>query len=332
MASPPVRIAAIDIGTLTIRLAVAEVEPTQQDFRLIQRQRAITHLGQGLVGTGNLAPEPMSRSLQVLAEYAHRLKQCNVTATRAVATAAVRQARNRQVFLDQAARQTGLAIELLTPHQEAQLSLDGVLSALKLPPQNCATVVVFDVGGGSTEWAWLAPGHKPVFSSLPLGASILTQTWINGDPPSAASLVALQAEVQRQLKQLPEPYDAGTVTQGQLRLVGTAGTVTTLAAMQLKMVKYDPDRINNLVLRRATVDHLVRRLANLPETERARLPGLEPAKAGVIVAGALIIQGILEFFQKDRLIVIDAGLLEGILLQLVKEIRPEFCPGQKYLL
>ncbi|MBW1952328.1 MAG: Ppx/GppA family phosphatase [Deltaproteobacteria bacterium] len=313
-------IAAIDIGSLTIRLAIAEVGVDPPDLRLIHTKREITHLGQGLVQTGNLAPEAVDLSLAVLAEFVRDLRQFKVVASRAVATQAVRQARNRQAFLDQICRQTGLGVEVLSPAQEARLSLAGVLSVLTPADEVDRPLVVFDVGGGSTEWALVIPGQDMCFASLPLGVSTLTQRWLASDPPGNAELAALRTAIRHQLEQLPGVYFADYLLRTQPRLVGTAGTVTTLAAMSLGMTVYEPSRINNLVLTRATVDRLSGQLTVLTEAERARLPGLEPGKAGVIVAGALIIQKILEFFQQASLVVIDAGLLEGLLLQIAKEI------------
>lgn len=315
-----VTIAAIDIGSLTIRLAIAALGTTAGNLQLLLRRRAITHLGQGLVPTGYLAPVPMARSLAVLNEFSRDLRQFKVAANRAVATQAVRQARNRRTFLDQLYQQTGLNVEVLNPAQEAGLSLAGVLSVLTPAAEDNQPLLVFDVGGGSTEWALVLPGQQAIFASLPLGASTLTQRWLVNDPPTKAELLALRAEIQHQLRQLPETFLSNPRLRGRWRLVGTAGTVTTLASISLGMTDYAPQRINNLVISRATVDRLTGQLVTRSEAERSQLPGLEPGKAGVIVAGALIIQEILALYQRASLVVIDAGLLEGVLLQLAEEI------------
>lgn len=309
----------MDIGSLTIRLAIAEIGADWPNLRLIHTKREITHLGQGLVRSGSLTPEAMARSLAVLAEFNQDLQRYEVAAARAVATQAVRQARNRPAFLEQIYQQTGLRVEVLSPEQEARLSLAGVLSVLT-PAEDNRPVVVFDVGGGSTEWALLLPGESPRFTSLPMGASTLTQRYLASDSPSNADLAALRTRIQRHLSRLAETFFPESGLKARPRLVGTAGTVTTLGAMFLGMRIYQPQKINNLVLTRSTVDRLAGQMAALTEAERAALPGLEPGKAGVIVAGALIIQEILEFFQQACLTVIDAGLLEGVLLQIAKEI------------
>jgi exopolyphosphatase/guanosine-5'-triphosphate,3'-diphosphate pyrophosphatase len=313
----PCRFAAIDLGSLTVRLAVAEPTPHGQ-FRVLLHRREITGLGQGLVLTGDLAPEGMSRTLAALKDFqavmaAHRVETC-----RAVGTQALRQARNRQVFLDRLHDTLGLAVEVLAPEAEARLSLTGVLTALAPEGLTAPDVLVFDVGGGSSEFALMRPGREPVFASLPLGVLTLSQARFLGDPPMPSMVAALRAELAARLgffyKGAIEPF-----LEGEFCLVGTAGAVTTLAAMQLKLRAYDANKINNLILTRAQVAALAELMTGLPEAARARLMGIEPAKAGVMVAGALIVLTILAVCRQDSLVVIDAGLLEGVLHEMARK-------------
>ena len=282
---------------------------------MLVHRREITGLGQGLAATGDLAPEGMARTLDALKTFQQVMTAHKVTMCRAVGTQALRQARNRQVFLDQVRDTLGLAVEVLAPEAEARLSLTGVLTALAPEVLTGADVLVFDVGGGSTEFALVRPGREPVFASLPLGVLTLSQARPLGDPPLPAKVAALRDEL---VVTLGEFYSEtfGPYLEGAPRLVGTAGAVTTLAAMQLKLRAYDPDKINNLVLTRAQVAALAELLAGLSESARARLIGIEPAKAGVMVAGALIVLTILEVCRQDSLVVIDAGLLEGVLREM----------------
>jgi exopolyphosphatase/guanosine-5'-triphosphate,3'-diphosphate pyrophosphatase len=235
-----------------------------------------------------------------------------------VGTQALRQARNRQVFLDQVQDTLGLDVEVLTPEAEARLSLAGVLTSLAPAVLTAPNVLVFDVGGGSSEFALMRPGREPVFASLPLGVLTLSQARPLGDPPSSQRVAALQDELAARLgsfyQEAIRPH-----LEGDPCLVGTAGAVTTLAALQLTLRAYDPEKINNLVLTRAQVAALAERLAGMPEAARARLPGIEPAKAGVMVAGALIILTILTVCRQDSLVVIDAGLLEGVLHEMARK-------------
>jgi len=305
------RFAALDLGSLTVRLAVAERTPAGI-IRVLAHRREITGLGQGLAATGELAPSVMARTLAALKTFKQVMTAYHVEVCRAVGTQALRQAVNRQIFLDQVRDSLGLAVEVLAPEAEARLSLAGALTALTPAVLAAPDVLVFDVGGGSSEFALVRPGRDPVFASLPLGVLTLSQARPLGDPPIPSMVAALQEELAARLdffyKEAIGPY-----LGGDPRLVGTAGAVTTLAAMQLKLPAYDPNKINNLVLTRAQVAALAELLARLPEAERARLIGIEPAKAGVMVAGALIILTILAVCRQDSLVVTDAGLLEGVL-------------------
>jgi len=307
----PRRFAALDLGSLTVRLAVAEPTPNGH-FRVLLHRREITGLGRGLAATNDLAPEGMARTLKALQTFTQLMTDQRVEIYQAVGTQALRQASNRQVFLDQVQDTLGLTVEVLAPEAEARLSLTGVLTSLTPAALTAPDVLVFDVGGGSSEFALMHPGREPVFASLPLGVLTLSQARPLGDPPRPEKVAAVKEELSARLgsfyKGAIEPY-----LEGDPCLVGTAGAVTTLAALQLKLRAYDPNKINNLILTRAQVAALAELLAGMPEADRARLPGIEPAKAGVMVAGALIILTILTVCRQDSLVVIDAGLLEGVL-------------------
>ena len=306
-----IQFAALDVGSLTVRLAVAEQTPGG-GFRVLAHHREITGLGQGLAATNGLAQEAMARTLEALRTFKQVMSAHQVAVCRAVGTQALRQARNRQLFLDQARDTLGLAVEVLAPEAEARLSLAGVLTALAPAVQTAPDLLVFDVGGGSSEFALVRPGREPVLASLPLGVLTMSQARPLGDPPRPAKVASLREELAARLGSFYQEA-IGPYLQGNPRLVGTAGAVTTLAAMQLKLRAYDAHKINNLALTRDQVAALAGLLAGLPEAARARLPGIEPAKAGVMVAGALVVLTILEVCRQDSLVVIDAGLLEGVL-------------------
>jgi exopolyphosphatase/guanosine-5'-triphosphate,3'-diphosphate pyrophosphatase len=311
------RFAAVDLGSLTVRLAVAEPAPGGQ-FRVLLHRREITGLGQGLATNNELAPEAMARTLKALQTFKQLMAAHDVNLYRAVGTQALRQARNRQLFLDQVKDTLGLAVEVLAPEAEARLSLTGVLTCLDPAVLTAPCVLVFDVGGGSSEFALVRPGREPVFASLPLGVLTLSQARPLGDPPRPEKVAALQEELAARLGSFYQDAIRPHL-DGAPQLVGTAGAVTTLAALQLKLLTYDPNKINNLVLTRNQVAALTELLAGLPEAARANLPGIEPAKAGVMVAGALIVLTILTVCRQDSLVVIDAGLLEGVLHEMARQ-------------
>ncbi|MHB9072566.1 MAG: Ppx/GppA phosphatase family protein [Desulfobaccales bacterium] len=306
--------AAIDVGSLTVRLAVAVSLPGGK-FRVLLHRREITGLGQGLAVTGELAPEGVARTLAALKIFQQVMAAQDVLVYRAVGTQALRQANNRQVFLDRLRDSLGLTVEVLAPEAEARLSLTGVLSVLDPNVLPAKALLVFDVGGGSSEFALVRPGRAPVLASLPLGVLTLSQACPLGDPPQPSRVAALKDKLAAQLhafyRERIEPH-----LPAAPHLVGTAGAVTTLAAMHLQLRQYDAHKVNHLVLTRSHLAALAEFLASLPESERARLAGIEPAKAGVMVAGALIVLTILEVCRQDSLTVIDAGLLEGVLQEM----------------
>jgi exopolyphosphatase/guanosine-5'-triphosphate,3'-diphosphate pyrophosphatase len=308
------RLAAIDLGSLTVRLAVAESLGSGK-FQVLLHRREITSLGRGLPQTGALNPADMDLTVAALGTFLEELKSLGAAACRAVATQAVRQAANRGLFLQRLREELGLAVEVLSPEAEAELALNGVLTALAPEYLKEPALAVVDVGGGSTEVALRRLGAEPFFASLPLGVLTLSQANPLGDPPQASRVAALKEELGHRLSNFYRQVLAPRLTTPPL-LVGTAGAVTTLAAMALEMAVYDRERINNFILTRGQVAALAARLASLPEAKWARLPGLEPAKARVMVAGALLVLTLMEVFRQDSLVVIDAGLLEGVLASL----------------
>ncbi len=306
--------AAIDVGSLTVRLAVAASRGPGQ-FQVLVHRREITGLGRDLARTGTLAPAAVERTVVALGDFLRELNTLKVEAVEAVATQAVRQAENREGFLGRLRAELGLSVRVLAPEEEARLTLAGVLTALAPEYLREPALAVFDVGGGSTEAALVQPGRDPRFASLPLGVLTVSRARTLGDPPGAAQVAALRQDLTGQLTRFYQEFFEPALRTPP-RLVGTAGAVTTLAAMALKMPDYDPARVNNLILTREQVSELAELICRLPEAERAQLPGLEPAKAGVMVAGALIVLTLLEVSRQDSLVAIDAGLLEGVLSEM----------------
>jgi exopolyphosphatase/guanosine-5'-triphosphate,3'-diphosphate pyrophosphatase len=279
---------------------------------VLYHRREITSLGEGLAQTGRLSQEAMGRTLTAVADLVSEMQAFGLARCQGVATQAVRQAANRKEFLQALRQKVPLPVRLLSPAEEAKLTLMGVLSALKPEFLQGHGVLVFDLGGGSSEFVWLPPGETPVFAGLPLGVLTLSQSRPLGDPPRPEAVATLRQEVDKQLQRFFQDNFAACL-EGPLHLVGTAGAVTTLAAMSLKMTKYEAARINNQILTHSQVAALAQQLAGLTVAERARLPGLEPGKAQVMVAGALIVLAILKAAHQNLLVVIDSGLLEGLL-------------------
>lgn len=310
------RIAAVDLGSLTVRLAVAEVTGKGR-FEIIYRRREITSLGEGLEATGELESEAQERTLKALAGFGADIQTQGVSKGMAVATEAVRQARNGREFLQRAGEALHLPVTLLTPEEEAGLTLTGVLSVLDPGYRSADPLLIVDVGGGSTEFVLLHQDKDPVVASLPMGVLSLSRLRPLGDPPNPRRVDDLKRELRRLVQDFLRSHFRGLFASSPL-LVGTAGTVTTLAAMAQGLAIYDPNKINNFLLLQEKVEELTSLLASLPEEERARLPGLEPAKAKVMVTGALFIQALFHATRQDKMITVDAGLLEGVLAELAK--------------
>lgn len=313
--------ASIDIGSHTIRLLAARIEEGNRIFPMALERR-ITRLA-GDFHDGQTLKEPaMERSLSVLREYAGILSELGVRSVNCGATGVVRRAENGARFLKAIREATGLHVSILSESSEAYLSAKGTLSVL--PPPRCP-VVSFDLGGSSTEFLLSNPhGDQPHWeTSVFIGAATLTAMTLVGDPVDRNSVAAARERAQQSLA--PAISSCRTLLAGEtarcfpFQLVGTAGTVSTLAAMLLGMDPYEPYRINGLELHRDWLDKTVELLAGLPIALRRRLPGLEDGREDIILGGAIIVQEILGGFHQDRLTVTDGGLLEGLLLQIAEQ-------------
>ena len=303
--------AAIDVGTNTLRLLVAEAV-TPDEFAILHEEQEITRLGEGLLPTRLLQDAPRRRSLTVLRRFADMARSFKAGEVASVATSAVREARNGKEFLDETARETGLALRVIDGREEARLTLLGVRHGLRL---GLRRVLAIDIGGGSTEFV-LARGEViEGIVSTGLGVVKLTEQYLVSDPPTIGELRGLKevvgARVDRLRGELPGLEGA--------QLVGTAGTVTTLAAIDLALVTYDRQKAQGHRLRLARVMELLDRLAPLPLRERRGIPGLEPGRADIILAGAAILAVSMERLGHHELQVSDDGLREGILIDLLRK-------------
>lgn len=309
------RVAAIDLGTNTIRLLVGEADGAG-GYRPVFADQEITRLGQGLLPEGYLLAEPMRRSLAALRRFRETAASQGAVAVTVVGTSALREAKNRETFLDRARREAGLEVRVISGDDEARLTLLGVRDALERPPDR---ILMLDIGGGSAE---LLLAHGRVIRavvSTDLGVVKLTEAHVKSDPPSAEELEAIRDAVAVRMARL-RTRDLSGCAQGEI-LLGTAGTVTTLAAVDLSLDPYDPARVTGHHLSRERVADLLGELARLPLQERRRVRGLEPGRADVIVAGAIVCLGVMDGLGFADLTVSDGGLREGILLDLLASAR-----------
>ncbi|MGD9338868.1 MAG: Ppx/GppA phosphatase family protein [Syntrophobacterales bacterium] len=313
------RLASIDLGSNTLRLLIAE--PTvSAPLSPIQVERRITRLGEHFLPSRTLQAAAMERSIVALREFVDLMGQRGVSEYLAGATAVVREASNGDQFLDMVRERTGLGVRLLSGSEEAQLSLLGVSSII---PSSETPMAIFDIGGGSTELIWKSPQEGSAVESLstPVGVVHLTETFLREDPPDSNSCAELRQHVSGILARLTLP-----ATLQNTLWVGTAGTVTTLASMHLGLREYDPGLINGTVLKRSWLLEVCNDLANMPIAERKKIPGLEPGREDIILAGALVTLELMDTFDFSEFTVSDAGLLEGLFLDLCQTLSA--MPGE----
>lgn len=293
------RVAVVDLGANSTRLLVADVDGERVDE--VVRRTAITRLGEGVDERRRLLPLPVARVRNVLSDYRRELEQLGAERVLAVGTSAVRDAENGEAFLGEIEWSYGFATRLVTGEEEAELTCRGVAGGRGLENGT----LVLDVGGGSTEL--ITAGDRV---SVDVGCVRLTGRHLHSDPPSAGELAAAAAEVRNVLPGL-EPSDA----------IGVAGTITTLAALELG--GYDRERVHGHRLSRGSVEAQLERLASVPLAERRQLPGLEPERAPVIVGGAVVVREVLDRCGLESLEVSERDLLHGAALEAAGLPEPE---------
>ena len=295
--------AAIDVGSNTLRMLIARVEggaPAECRY-----YREITRLAGGFDPTNGLNPASVERTLRVLEEFGQTLRERQVEKIRAAGTAALRQAPDAAEFLAAAYARSGIRIEIIDGGCEAELSCRGIFSVLDPLPMRA---VLFDIGGGSTELLVVSGRRVRYRVSLPLGVVGLSERF--------SAPVERQAEIEAQLNQMTgDPlWRQHFQPRANFELIGTAGTVTTLAAMKLELNRYDGARVNNLVLTRSWLQELTTRLDGMSLEERRQLPGLETGREEIIMPGLQLVDTLFALTGCSDLRVADAGLLEGLLL------------------
>lgn len=295
------RVAVIDIGTNTLLLLVAEAGPGEA-LRSMYDACRFGRLGQGLDRSGMLAPEAVQRSLAILREYRAVMDELGVDTVAAVGTQALREAGNAASFVVPAADILGVPVEVIAGKREAELVYRAV--AASFPALAGQAFVVADVGGGSTEIIVAGADGVESFTSVPLGSVRMTERYLHADPPTPEEVEALSAGVDRVLGTLTLPAD--------VRLVGTAGTATTIATVALGLETYDGDRVQGLAIPADAVDRQLARYLSLPLAERRGLPGLEPERADVIAAGVAIFARLLHRVRATELLVSDRGVRWGL--------------------
>lgn len=302
------RRAAVDVGTNSVRLLVVEADGTR-----VARELTITRLGRGVDESGRLDDDALTGTLDTIARYRKQWEELGAQDVRIAATSAVRDAADRERFVSGVREVAGREPEILSGEEEARSAFRGATSALDVP----RPTAVLDVGGGSTEIiVGNGAGDYVASVSLQLGCVRLSERLLPSDPPSKSELAAARAEIATQLdrgaatlaEQGAEPADCRA-------LVGVAGTVTTLAALHLDLDRYDHERIHATRLPSMAVQRLAEQLSSMPVSARKQLGPVERGREDVIVAGALILEGVLDRFGFSELVVSEADSLDGLVLR-----------------
>ena len=315
------RVAAIDCGTNSLRLLIADVDPAHHVLTDVQRRMEIVRLGQGVDATGRLAPEALERTMRVLAEYAAQIASERAAAVRMVATSATRDASNAEEFTRGVRDILGVLPEVITGGEEARLSFTGAtaeLGANGVSPGSGADrpeppYLVVDIGGGSTEFvlgsAVDSDSGAPLAAiSVDIGCVRLTERHLHTDPPSRAEIQAATDDIDSALEKVAAAVPAASART----LVGLAGSVTTVTAIGLGLPVYDPRRTHHARLTMADVRRVTTQLLGQSHEERAKIGSLHPGRVDVIGAGALILERLMERFEFTEMVTSEHDILDGI--------------------
>lgn len=315
--------AALDLGTNNCRLLIAT--PAGGGFRVVEAYSRIVRLGEGLSQSGRLSDAAMDRALAALKVSAEKVRRRRVIRFRAIATQACRIAENGAAFVDRVAEETGVRLQVISPQEEARLSVTGCLNLLD---RSYDAALVVDVGGGSTELSWVdlkgagADAFPPVraWLSVPIGVVTLAERFPEGETATQAwfhemvDVVKAEIAAFRRAEPMRPVFDAD-----RAHLVGTSGAITSLAGMHLNLPRYDRTRVDGIWMSREDCDQAAGRLLALNAKERAAQPCIGPDRADLVLAGAAILQAVQDVWPCSRVRVADRGLREGILLSLMSD-------------
>ena len=306
-------IAGVDIGTLTCRLLIARMDE-QERLHELRSDRRILRLGQGVDQTRRLAAEAVARVVAILKEWSRVVGEYRPDAVTTVATSAVRDAANRDEFLDLVKKETGFQVEVISGEEEARRTMLGIRSGL---PAGVTDMLALDIGGGSTEFIFDRPGQQPIVRSIDIGVVRLCERLLRHDPPTVEEVEEARDWVRKEV----EVAIASMARPSDLTFVGTAGTITSLAAMTQQLPAYEPARIHNYRLTLAAVRQIEQTLLSRTKVQRIGLPGLERGREEVIVAGTIILRTVMETLEMSSLLVSDLGLREGVLIELARQAQ-----------
>ena len=331
--NPPdeVVLAAIDLGTTSCRLLVAK--PEHESFRVIDSFSRVVRLGEGVVHTDELQPEAIERAFEALKICHEKILSNHVTRIRAVTTEACRRAKNSDILLDRVKEELGITMEVISTSEEARLALSGCAAVLE-PDKPYA--IAFDIGGGSTEIMWLRllpdvhsgmkglPSIEVIDSiSVPYGVVTLSERYRRQFNPQC-TYHKVRRRVQSEVGEFVKRNNIlSYINDGVVQMAGTSGTVTTLAAINLGLLRYDRRLIDGVYLPLSQIRRISRKILNMTYKARVRHPCIGPGRADLVTMGTAILEGICDCCPIEKLRVADRGVREGILIDLVREYARE---------
>ncbi|MDQ0795962.1 Ppx/GppA phosphatase family protein [Streptomyces sp. B1I3] len=306
------RVAAVDCGTNSIRLLVADLDPATGSFTELDRRMRIVRLGQGVDRTGRLDPEALERTFAACREYASAIKELGAEEIRFVATSASRDAENSETFVRGVLDILGVEPEVISGDQEAQLSFDGATRELAGSDHLEKPYLVVDIGGGSTEFV-VGDDEVRAARSVDIGCVRMTERHLvrDGavvDPPTPERVEAIRADIDAALDLAGETVPLAEAAT----LVGLAGTVTTLAAIALGLPEYDSEAIHHSRISASQVREITARLVASTHEERAAIPAMHPGRVDVIASGALVLLAVMERTGAREVVVSEHDILDGI--------------------
>jgi exopolyphosphatase/guanosine-5'-triphosphate,3'-diphosphate pyrophosphatase len=307
-------LASIDIGTNSVRLLVAKCDGERT--KTVDRRMVITRLGEGVDDTHRLSTAAIERTAKVLRDYRAALDRLEPAGVRAAATSALRDCLNKDDFLELAAGIAGTKPEILSGAEEARVSFIGAVSDIDSEAmEETGPLLVFDIGGGSTE---IIVGTRQGIAarSLDIGCVRMSERFLTMDPPSPVAVGRMESYIVGQLKQVMSEI----LPRGVSLAIGLAGTITTLSAIKQGLKEYDTHRIHHSRLLRAEVDELFLRLASVDLEERKRVMGIEPGRADIIVGGAAVLRAIMDLAGLEDILVSEKDILDGLVIDLYREM------------
>ena len=304
-------LASIEIGTNSIRMLIAEKGISENTLKPILRKRVITRLGKNFnkKEARIIEPEPMFKSISVLRDFFSITRQFDIPSPIVVATGVVREARNRNNFIALIDKKLGHTVKVITGKEESDLTRKGVLSSLD---RRGEPVLIFDCGGGSTEFIWTNSEYEKSIS-IKLGAVILTDDYLITDPPKDEEINEIINQIDSIFKVKLEYIKK--LCKETFSLVGTGGAVISVAAIihGVSETEFD-EKLNGLIIKRKDIELLFTKIKRMPAEERLNLTGLEPGREDIVLAGTIMVIKIMDYFEKDEIMISYSDLLEGILL------------------